>query len=45
MMNMSTALWSSIRTVQNFPKPGICFYDLTPLFMNNLVELTDALIA
>ena len=44
-MNMSTALWSSIRTVQNFPKPGICFYDLTPLFMNNLVALTDALIA
>jgi len=42
---MSTALWSSIRTVQNFPKPGNCFYDLTPLFMNNLVELTDALIA
>ncbi|AXQ23098.1 adenine phosphoribosyltransferase [Acinetobacter wuhouensis] len=45
MMNMSTVLWSSIRTVQDFPKPGICFYDLTPLFMNNLVELTDALIA
>lgn len=44
-MNISTALWSSIRTVQDFPKPGICFYDLTPLFMNNLVELTDALIA
>ena len=44
-MNMSTTLWSSIRTVQDFPKPGICFYDLTPLFMNNLVELTDALIA
>lgn len=44
-MNMSTVLWSSIRTVQDFPKPGICFYDLTPLFMNNLVELTDALIA
>ena len=44
-MNMSTALWSSIRTVQNFPKPGNCFYDLTPLFMNNIVELTDALIA
>ncbi|WP_068974688.1 adenine phosphoribosyltransferase [Acinetobacter wuhouensis] len=42
---MSTVLWSSIRTVQDFPKPGICFYDLTPLFMNNLVELTDALIA
>lgn len=45
MMKMSTLLWSGIRTVQDFPKPGICFYDLTPLFMNNLVELTDALIA
>ena len=44
-MNMSTLLWSNIRTVQNFPKPGICFYDLTPLFMNNLVELTDSIIA
>ena len=44
-MNMSTALWSHIRTVQNFPKPGICFYDLTPLFMNKLEALTDALIA
>ena len=45
MMKMSTLLWSGIRTVQDFPKPSICFYDLTPLFMNNLVELTDALIA
>ncbi|WP_419820162.1 adenine phosphoribosyltransferase [Acinetobacter sp.] len=45
MINISTALWSNIRAVPNFPKPGICFYDLTPLFMNNLVELTDALIA
>ena len=42
---MSTSLWSHIRTVQNFPKPGICFFDLTPLFMNNLGPLTDALIA
>jgi len=44
-MNMSTTLWSNIRTVQNFPKQGTCFYDLTPLFMNNFTELTDALIA
>ncbi|WP_034586249.1 MULTISPECIES: adenine phosphoribosyltransferase [Acinetobacter] len=45
MSNMSTSLWSHIRTVQDFPKPGICFFDLTPLFMNNIGALTDALIA
>ena len=45
MSNQSTSLWSHIRTVQDFPKPGICFFDLTPLFMNNISELTDALIA
>ena len=44
MNNTSTALWSHIRTVQNFPKPGICFFDLTPLFMSNIGPLTDALI-
>ena len=44
-MNLSTTLWSNIRIVQDFPKPGICFYDLTPLFMKNLEPLTDALIA
>lgn len=45
MSNQSIALWSHIRTVQDFPKPGICFFDLTPLFMNNIGHLTDALIA
>lgn len=45
MNNLSATLWSQIRTVQNFPKPGICFYDLTPLFMNSIETLTDALIA
>lgn len=44
-MNLSTTLWSNIRTVQDFPKPGICFYDLTPLFMNHLDALADALVA
>ena len=44
MNNLSTTLWSKIRTVQNFPKPGICFFDLTPLFMSNIGPLTDALI-
>ncbi|MCO8081806.1 adenine phosphoribosyltransferase [Acinetobacter lwoffii] len=45
MSNLSTSLWSHIRTVQDFPKPGICFFDLTPLFMGNIGPLTDALIA
>src|SRR5690606_4475481 len=45
MSNLSTSLWSHIRTVQDFPKPGICFYDLTPLFMSNIGPLTDDLIA
>ena len=45
MKNLSAVLWSHIRTVQNFPKPGICFYDLTPLFMSNIGPLADALIA
>lgn len=45
MSNLSTTLWSKIRTVQNFPKSGICFFDLTPLFMSNIELLTDALIA
>ncbi|WOE32697.1 MULTISPECIES: adenine phosphoribosyltransferase [unclassified Acinetobacter] len=45
MINLSAKLWSHIRTVQDFPKPGICFYDLTPLFMNNIGPLTNALIA
>jgi adenine phosphoribosyltransferase len=44
MSNQSTSLWSHIRTVPDFPKPGICFFDLTPLFMNNIGPLTDALI-
>ena len=44
MSNLSTTLWSHIRTVQDFPKPGICFFDLTPLFMKNIASLTDALI-
>ncbi len=45
MNNLSTTLWSHIRTVHDFPKPGICFFDLTPLFMSNIEPLTDALIA
>lgn len=44
-MNASTALWTHIRTVPDFPKAGICFYDLTPLFVDHIATLTDALVA
>ncbi|WP_227610944.1 MULTISPECIES: adenine phosphoribosyltransferase [unclassified Acinetobacter] len=43
-MISSQTLWAHIRTVPNFPKQGVCFYDLTPLFMKELDLLTDALI-
>ncbi len=45
MSNLSTTLWSNIRTVPNFPKPGVCFYDLTPLLVSHINELADALVA
>ena len=45
MNTLSTSLWSHIRTVQDFPKAGISFFDLTPLFMSQIEPLTDALIA
>jgi len=44
-MNKSASLWSNIRSIQNFPKKGVCFYDLTALFTHNLTELVDALVA
>lgn len=44
-MNAATTLWSHIRTVPDFPKAGICFYDLTPLFVDQIPQLTDALLA
>lgn len=45
MNDLSSVLWSKIRTVQDFPKSGICFFDLTPLFLSDITLLTDALIA
>lgn len=44
-MNFAQTFWSNIRTVPNFPKTGICFYDLTPLLVNQIVALSDALVA
>jgi adenine phosphoribosyltransferase len=36
--------WSVIRTVPNFPKAGISFFDLTPLLVEQVNDVTDALI-
>ncbi|MCF9046182.1 adenine phosphoribosyltransferase [Acinetobacter nectaris] len=43
-MNLTETLWSHIRTVPDFPRSGICFYDLTPLFLDQIEALTNALI-
>lgn len=37
-------LWQHIRTVPNFPKDGIDFYDITPLLDGHLDTLTDHLV-
>lgn len=37
--------WKLIDTVPDFPKPGILFYDLTPLLAQPVQSLTEALIA
>lgn len=44
MTHLHSTFWSQIRTVPDFPKPGICFYDLTPLLMQNIAALADVLI-
>lgn len=44
VMKLTEMLWSHIRTVPDFPREGICFYDLTPLFLDQINALTDALI-
>lgn len=44
-MNFAQTFWTHIRTVPNFPKAGICFYDLTPLLVNHIQDLAEALVA
>lgn len=41
---MSQDLWTHIRTVTDFPKAGIEFYDISPLLNRHLNQLIDALI-
>lgn len=40
----SHPLWKAIRTVPDFPKPGIDFYDITPLLLHHVDEVIDALL-
>ncbi|WP_227429571.1 adenine phosphoribosyltransferase [Psychrobacter sp. I-STPA6b] len=37
--------WDIIRTVPDFPKAGIDFYDITPLLRNHVDQVIDALLA
>lgn len=37
--------WQIIRTVPNFPKQGIDFYDITPLLRNHVNAVIDALLS
>lgn len=37
--------WQIIRTVNDFPKAGIEFYDITPLLQHHVEHVTDALLA
>lgn len=45
-MNISTEIEQAISTIEDFPKPGISFKDITPILLDhNLCDrLTDALI-
>lgn len=40
----SHPLWEHIRRVPNFPKEGIEFFDITPLLLDHVSEVVDALI-
>lgn len=43
--NSNHPFWQIIRTVPDFPKPGIDFYDITPLLRNHIKDVIDALLA
>jgi adenine phosphoribosyltransferase len=45
-MNLSTRITSSIRTIPDFPKPGIQFKDITPLLTDPILcsDIADALV-
>ncbi|PNK59528.1 adenine phosphoribosyltransferase [Psychrobacter sp. FDAARGOS_221] len=37
-------LWRAIRTVPDFPKPGIDFYDITPLLLTHVNDVINAML-
>lgn len=44
-LNTDHPFWQVIRTVANFPKAGIDFYDITPLLRNHVEAVIDAMLA
>lgn len=44
-LNTDHPFWQIIRTVPDFPKAGIDFYDITPLLRSHIDEVIDALLA
>lgn len=45
LVNTDHPFWQVIRTVPDFPKAGIDFYDITPLLRSHINEVIDALLA
>ncbi|WP_201526098.1 MULTISPECIES: adenine phosphoribosyltransferase [Psychrobacter] len=45
VLNTDHPFWQVIRTVPNFPKVGVDFYDITPLLRSHINEVVDALLA
>lgn len=44
-LNTDHPFWQIIRTVPDFPKAGIDFYDITPLLRSHIDEVIDELLA
>lgn len=44
VLNTDHPFWDVIRTVPDFPKVGIDFYDITPLLRSHINEVIDALL-
>ena len=44
-LNTDHPFWQIIRTVPDFPKVGIDFYDITPLLRSHINEVIEALLA
>ena len=45
VLNTDHPFWQIIRTVPDFPKAGIDFYDITPLLRSHIDAVIDALLA